>query len=308
MQIRQLTISTHAEESFPDMMNPQFPYIPLYADLSAYVEGYIPWHWHKYIEMLYILEGSLKISVSGDNRIFLKEGDGCYIAPGTLHEMLPEPGKNCIFITQIFDQSLIAGKPYSIFEHKYVFPVLDCSLLKIAKFKQEPDGSSPITNMLKQTYLVSEKSEIGYEFSIRNILSDIWLQFYKDMSRTLKASYNTEGDLSEERIKKMLIYIEENYQDDIQIADIAQAGNVSSRECHRCFQANLGMTPFNYLINLRIRIAKKMLVSTNDTVTSISADTGFSSSSYFTRVFKNLTGMTPREFRKENSPHEEDET
>ena len=65
-----------------------------------------------------------------------------------------------------------------------------------------------------------------------------------------------------------------------------------------------GFSPINYLINIRISEAIKLLKRPDVSVTDIALDTGFYSSQHFSTTFKKLTGYTPGEFRKNNSYHE----
>jgi len=63
-----------------------------------------------------------------------------------------------------------------------------------------------------------------------------------------------------------------------------------------------GFSPLNYLINIRITEAIKLLKRPNVHVTDIALDVGFYSSQHFATTFKKLTGYTPSEFRKKNIP------
>jgi len=63
-----------------------------------------------------------------------------------------------------------------------------------------------------------------------------------------------------------------------------------------------GFSPINYLINIRISEAIKLLKRPDGNVTDIALDTGFYSSQHFSTTFKKLTGYTPSEFRKNNLP------
>jgi AraC-like DNA-binding protein len=68
-----------------------------------------------------------------------------------------------------------------------------------------------------------------------------------------------------------------------------------------------GFSPLNYLINIRISEAIKMLKRPDLNVTDIALDTGFYSSQHFSTTFKKLTGYTPSEFRKKNLPSSQQE-
>ena len=65
-----------------------------------------------------------------------------------------------------------------------------------------------------------------------------------------------------------------------------------------------GFTPLNYLINIRISEAIKLLKKKDIAITDIALDTGFYSSQHFSTTFKKLTGYTPSEFRKNNLSHD----
>ena len=64
------------------------------------------------------------------------------------------------------------------------------------------------------------------------------------------------------------------------------------------FKQYKGISPISYLIKLRIKHAKDLLITTNNSIAQISESCGFSSQSYFSQVFRKETGMTPNEFRK----------
>jgi AraC family transcriptional regulator len=66
----------------------------------------------------------------------------------------------------------------------------------------------------------------------------------------------------------------------------------------RNFKADTGDTPWNYIMELKIKKTKVLLSNPNPSITQCAFDLGFSSSSYFTVVFKHFTKVTPREFIK----------
>ena len=80
-----------------------------------------------------------------------------------------------------------------------------------------------------------------------------------------------------------------------EMAGIVGMGNTMFNERVKAFT---GFTPLNYLINIRISEAMKLLKKPGEVITDIALDTGFYSSQHFSTTFKKLTGYTPREFRK----------
>jgi AraC-like DNA-binding protein len=80
-----------------------------------------------------------------------------------------------------------------------------------------------------------------------------------------------------------------------EMAAIVGMGNTIFNEKVKAFT---GFTPLNYLINIRISEAMKLLKRNGVVITDIALDTGFYSSQHFSTTFKKLTGYTPSEFRK----------
>ena len=95
----------------------------------------------------------------------------------------------------------------------------------------------------------------------------------------------------------MLQYIQTNYNSDISLQDIAEAGNVSKNTALRYFKQKIGISPVNYLIQYRISAACKLLKETSDKITHIAACVGYSNTGYFCRLFKKMTGVSPKEYR-----------
>lgn len=103
------------------------------------------------------------------------------------------------------------------------------------------------------------------------------------------------------QMENILEYIEKNVQNPaLSNPDIAKFAGLSEVYLRRLFLKNCSMTPKQYIINLRIEKAKRMLVETPFTVTGISEECGFSSLYHFCRAFKMRTGATPSQYAKRN--------
>ena len=98
-------------------------------------------------------------------------------------------------------------------------------------------------------------------------------------------------------MKLMLQFITENYARQITLLDIAHSANISKSEALRCFHLAIRSTPVNYLIEYRLRRAKKALLETDNTVTQIAAEVGMDNVGYFIRTFKKVYSITPKQFR-----------
>lgn len=101
------------------------------------------------------------------------------------------------------------------------------------------------------------------------------------------------------KILASLKFIEDNYKEKISVEDLAAEAQMSISRFYPFFKKELGITPIDYINNYRISRAILLLIEdNNDSIENISEQTGFESSAYFRRVFRKVTGLSPREYKK----------
>ncbi|WP_432650587.1 helix-turn-helix domain-containing protein [Huintestinicola sp.] len=92
-------------------------------------------------------------------------------------------------------------------------------------------------------------------------------------------------------------YMEQHYSENITVSKLAALGYVSSSCLNRKFKKETGITPIEYLIEIRLERAKTMLKRKNISVTEIAMKCGFGSSAHFSSCFQNRVGISPTEYR-----------
>jgi signal transduction histidine kinase/DNA-binding LacI/PurR family transcriptional regulator/AraC-like DNA-binding protein/CheY-like chemotaxis protein len=102
-------------------------------------------------------------------------------------------------------------------------------------------------------------------------------------------------------VKRALAYLHQNYTRPLSRWEIAKAIDVSEDYLSRVFHRELGLSPWDYLNRYRIYRAKELLQRTNDPIQAIARQVGFKDQAYFSRVFRNLTGVSPSAFREQPS-------
>ena len=101
-----------------------------------------------------------------------------------------------------------------------------------------------------------------------------------------------------ESLKKAISYIRMNYQTDISITDVAGQTGIGERYLRKLFAQHLNLSPLDYLNQIRINKAIELLRNTEMSIKEICFICGFKSPQYFSRVFKQQMGITPREVTK----------
>ncbi|OMF21774.1 hypothetical protein BK133_27805 [Paenibacillus sp. FSL H8-0548] len=99
-------------------------------------------------------------------------------------------------------------------------------------------------------------------------------------------------------IKSACNFIQNHYQDDLTLTQMAEYSNLSISHFSSLFKSNTGESLITYINQVRVEKAKELLRNSDDKIYLISEQVGFSSQPYFIRVFKNMTGMSPNEYRK----------
>lgn len=99
-------------------------------------------------------------------------------------------------------------------------------------------------------------------------------------------------------IADAIAHIETNYAYEITLDQLIEISNMSRRNFLRTFESAMGDSPIQYLIRLRIRKACERLRSSNTSITQVAVDVGFLDSNYFSRKFRDLVGVSPREYKR----------
>ena len=286
-----IKIKGNQNEEIEDLLA-DYPYAFHYVDLET---TKIPWHWHEELEFDYILKGSVRVITPNASYVF-HEKEGFFINTNVLAAMESVNGERpgCIE-SHLFHAVFLGGHFKSIFETKYLNPIMHNKKLEIMEFRS---GDTEQEEMLKKVRQLSalQKKE-NTELQTRNLLSEMWLLVMQQMKNEENSGFPVKK-VNQERIQTMMAFIQQNYKEKISLEDIALSASVSRRECLRCFQNCIHKTPYEYLQEYRIEEAKKLLRNTDIPVMDIAFQTGFTDGAYFGKVFKNACGKTPGSYRK----------
>ena len=148
--------------------------------------------------------------------------------------------------------------------------------------------------------LISEFEYIkDYYEDSEELQLDVLSKFFGVLSTILPKLEAGKAKQIDERLSRAVAYIEKNYAQDISVDSLASVCNMSSSRFFPAFKSALGVTPIDYLNHFRINRAMAMLINDDSmSIESISGAVGFESSTYFRRVFKRITGKSPKEYRK----------
>ena len=273
--------------------NEQFPFLVSYQKLSEYESGSFMWHWHPEIEITYVQKGTMCYKVN--HMVYhLKEGDIVFNNSGALHSGTMENQKDCAYIPVTFDSRLIYGFFQSTVNSKYVDPVIQDSMLPAICIDQSEPWHKPFREYLLRIIDLDEKKPDFYELDITICLQSMWRLLLEHITYEPQAS--RENSLEYDRIKKILSYLEENYQNKITLNDIAGHIHLCESECTRLFKRHMNTTLFAFLQEYRIERSLEFLQD-DQPVSAVADKAGFSDPNYYSKVFAKIKGCSPREYR-----------
>lgn len=284
-----LQIQSNRMEEVEGLRN-EYPYVFHHVDMEKTA---VPWHWHEALEFNLVTDGTVKVSTANQTQVFRK-GEGFFINSNVLASM--ENEEACILDSHLFHPVFLGGHFKSVFETKYLNPVTQNRNLDLLCLRGTTPEQKTILSKLRQLSRLQEIPDA--EFQTRNLLSEIWLLLLEEIRNADNSIFHGHQK-NQDRILTMMAYIQENFAEKLTLEDIADSAAVSTRECLRCFRASIHQSPMEYLIEYRVQTAKKLLETTDFSITNIALRCGFNSNSYFTKLFHRSTGKTPNAYRKE---------
>lgn len=286
------------EELLTDMRE-DFGYLPVLSDHDRYVRRIVPWHWHQEVEMYYVVSGEVECSTPHCNAV-LTPGSAGFVNANVLHSTQASDGMSgAKMYVHMFRPSFLAA-PGTLLWDRYVEPLVKATSIELVPlFACDHDpAAAELCGLMQASFdtVVGEKP--GWELQIRDQLSEIWLRILRRTEPMLAGGAAQLDTARSERLKAMLDYVGKNYPDRIEIADIAEAGCTSERECHRTFSKLLGTTPAAYLREYRLEQACRMLAHTTRPIGDVATMSGLGGASLFARLFREKLGCTPSEYRR----------
>ncbi len=250
-------------------------------------------HSHKNFELNYITSGVGR-RIVGDNISGFEKGDLVLLGPDLPHcwEVLDtEEGKEPMCIVTHFSENIIDSDFFKIPELEKVV-----ALLKLAnrgiRFKIEND-----TEIRQNLDEMSESQGLEYYIGLLKIFNSLikiedWERLSNPMNRSSVFSKNIE------KVNKVYEYVFQNIQEGIRLEEASAVLNMAPSSFCRFFKKKTGHTFMEYVKNVRVGIAAKLLAETDKQITQICFESGYNNLANFNHYFKANMGKTPSDYRK----------
>jgi AraC-like DNA-binding protein len=245
-------------------------------------------------EIYYILNGKLDIIIQ-NTKLTVNEHDYLIIAPGVVHHTLYKPMIENQYFVMVFNLHGNAN-PRSEPAKRTMSENLSCILRDIEQKKymtgkDQQDSGHYIEHMLNE--IISNK--LGW----KSMLYHYYTLFIFSILRNVFTNKEKDNDSVNANIAMRIIkFMSDNYDKDISMQDVADSLFCSSRHINRIFRRYFNSTFGKTLSRFRVNYAKNYLVESDYCIEKISELVGFSSPNTLYKLFKEIEGTTPGQYRE----------
>ncbi|OGF50162.1 MAG: hypothetical protein A2231_07770 [Candidatus Firestonebacteria bacterium RIFOXYA2_FULL_40_8] len=276
----------------------EFPFMVVKQNLDTFVP-----HSHEFFEFFYVTKGSNLHSLDGKEEV-VRAGDIVLLSPGKVHSLKGKRDKEFEIVNCIFLPNLLENHNHFVRNMKGFMELLYLEPFNKGYKLLHLSGSTDIKVRIILEELLAEYKNTTKDSAsiIKVLLADLLVTIvrYFEQQRIVFPASAKGLTKKAHAILKSIEYIDKNFKEEIKLEDISlkQAGITKEYFCN-IFKKITGRTFTEYLNNLRIDYASKLLTSTQKQVSEICYESGFNDLSYFNRVFKAQKGVTPREYRED---------
>lgn len=253
------------------------------------LQHYFNWNQGRVLDeyqIIYISKGKGYFESSSCLKTTINEGSIIFLFPGEWHRFKPEPETG-------WDEFWLGCKGNiieNIEHHSFICkqtPIIEIGI------------SEKVIELFLEIIRNTKQEKMGYQFYI----SGIALHLLGIIQFKAKQFEQKSGDKTETLINKAQIMLRENMNQNIKIESVAQELHVSYAWFRKAFKNYTGISPKQYLLQLKIEKAKIMLSDNSKTIKEIAFELDFDSVAFFSKQFKQKTGRSPEKFRLNNVKH-----
>lgn len=254
-----------------------------------------PIHNHSVYELNFVENAKGVRRIVGDSQEVIGDYDLCLITSPDLEHVWEQNECHSDDIREITvqfdfsmsDETLFGRNPYA----------------SITRMMQEAKKglSFPLQAIMKVYGMLDTLSSVKDGFyAVQQFLTILYELSRCENARTLASNSYAKVTVEDNsrRILKVKNFISKNYMDELRLPELASLAGMSSSAFSRFFKLHTGRNISEYIIDLRLGYAARMLVDTDKSISEIGFDCGFNNLSNFNRIFKKKKGCSPSEFRE----------
>ncbi len=261
------------------------------------VERSVSLHKHGFIEIAYVESGEGVHEIADGTLSHIEKGDLVLFNSGVAHGYRVTPPSsltvyNCLFDPSVLDSSVSAGDDFIRIVYSYLFGAQSSA-------DQKPyillSNAEAVSNIVKEMFREYTERQNGYSKINTANLTRLLVTIF----RLKRGARENDAPAYKAAIAESAVrYINEYYSSKISCEMLAARAFVSTGYFHRVFKEVTGMTPVEYIRDVRLKAAAQLLRETSCSVRCAAESAGYSDLKYFYDIFQKEFNMTPGEYKK----------
>ncbi|WP_270739507.1 helix-turn-helix domain-containing protein [Massilioclostridium coli] len=256
-------------------------------------------HNHDYYEMVYVYRGGC-VNTFRDHEVILSQGDILLLNPNVLHCLHTLHEQDCVFnimlSRSLFEESMLLllsdNKLFSNFIVSYMYQINTSQEFLYFPAQQDGQVDDIVTNLI---YEVRERSSSGNGNVIQYLLAVLFTLLARIHAEENNINAETQPKIAS--LLDIISYINQN-SNTVNLSVLEERFSYSSGYISRMIKQHCGQSFTQLVQNAKLQHAREILKTTDTSIVEVAEESGFQDSQYFSKLFKEKFGLTPRQYRK----------
>lgn len=246
---------------------------------ERFITNHNPLHWHNFLELELIISGNGEQTLNGQ-KTQLKKGCLSIIRLTDFHQVTPKDELHLLNL--MVDDKLLSQEMLTKITSENIL------------FFDLKEEDAKVFEMLFRLCLAENESVTPDTSYLKHLIMCIFLKVIK-----MAPAGKVKSSSNEQPIQTALLYMHIHFRENPTLSEVAKITHYNVSHFSSTFHKEMGTTYCDYLNRLKISYAKELLICTNLKISDICNECGFTSHSNFLRLFKENSGLSPMQFRKQ---------
>lgn len=267
---------------------------------------------NQHFKCVFFFEGEMRMEISGGKEHYIEAGDIMVVPGACVQEYFPthpQTETRLHVARLLFDPNFRCDRRGARTKGtKSIVPegweelvrILSETFTEVTRISGLMEGE--MTDRLAGIFQEIENREPGYPFAVHGELLSLVMELIRHKRQSIRTRMPPEGGRMVAIVRQTKAYLRENFDRELLLRDVAWHLRLSEEHLARIFRQETGDTVASTIRRMRIDKARRLLLSSNETMTAIARACGFRSLSVFSVNFKKQTGTSPAVYRKLHTP------
>lgn len=249
------------------------------------------YHCHDFAALVYVLSGGCTYNI-GDCTYQVKKGDILALNPGVNHGKMMKSGEEILELHVGFDNIFVEGLPKN-----HIIEPGSCPVIDLQSCEQD------FLKCCSDICYEQENTDPGSELMLKLCVMKLVVLFMKitrsEPQQVEKSMVNFDSSEKSAIVSTLMAFLNENYMHPISLDTISKSIYLSPAYISKVFKEEMGESPINYLIKIRLAKARELLLEGNHSIKAVARIVGYDDAYYFSKLYKKYHNVSPSHIKKQ---------